>query len=166
MTKTEATNAYNQIKNELVISSTNSSKLHLVFNPRLKRAFGRCNVSGKIELSSHFVANGSEADILDTLRHEIAHFVAYCRTGRLAHCRTWKNIFLSMGGSGEVTSTKKGLPERRWGIACSGCGDILGLRHKRAMKLYGKFGTCCRKPLVWADMHAISKAVETVIGKR
>jgi len=168
MTQQEARKIYNSLKNEFCsdLSREEFAKIHLTFNSRLKKSFGRCSVYGEIELSSHFVQNGSEEDIVDTIKHELAHYIAYCRTGRLGHCRVWKNIFLSMGGSGRAKSKKKGLPAMKYGIVCTECCSIVGKRHVRRIKLQGYRSNCCKKPLEWIDLASLEAIVQKVKAKR
>lgn len=168
MTRQEARKIYNSLKNEFCsdLLPEQFGLIHLTFNKRLRSSFGRCSIHGEIELSLHFVQNGSEEDIIDTIKHELAHFIAYCQTGRLAHCRTWKRVFLTMGGSGAVKSKKKGLPQAKHGIACTECGSIVGKRHVRKLKLAGYKSNCCKKELVWVDMKVLDAIVQKVKAKR
>jgi predicted SprT family Zn-dependent metalloprotease len=168
MTQQQVKKIYNLLKSKFCsdLNPEQFAKIHLTFNKRLKKSFGRCSIHGEIELSSHFVQNGSEEDIIDTIKHELAHFIAYCKTGRLGHCRTWKRIFLAMGGTGEVKSRKKGLPSQKYGIACTECGHICGTRHVRKLELRRFTSKCCKKPLAWVDMHALEAIVCKVKAKR
>lgn len=71
------------------------------FNDR-KRALGLCSPRNRtIYLSSWFLdnANREMSGWENTMIHEIAHAINHHLGGR-GHDRQWRNIFLSMGGSG------------------------------------------------------------------
>jgi len=73
----------------------------LKFNNRLTRALGRCLFSKNIiELQSRFVKENSEAMVLDTIRHEIAHALAGHKAG---HGYEWKLWAIKVGANPEAT---------------------------------------------------------------
>lgn len=64
-------------------------------------------VSGKIVIDSRFVEygnNGHEAELLDTIRHELAHLIAETfntKKKHVWHGQAWKDIHDAIGGNGE-----------------------------------------------------------------
>jgi len=73
----------------------------LKFNNRLTRALGRCLfVQKTIELQTRFVKENSEAVVLDTIRHEIAHALAGHKAG---HGYEWKMWAVKVGANPEAT---------------------------------------------------------------
>lgn len=66
------------------------------FNNR-KRAAGICSYRRRtVELSKHLTSLADEADVLETILHEIAH--ALCP--RQGHNSVWKRKLLEIGGNG------------------------------------------------------------------
>lgn len=73
----------------------------LKFNNRLTRALGRCLFSkNTIELQTRFVKENTEAMVLDTIRHEIAHALAGHKAG---HGYEWKMWAIKVGANPEAT---------------------------------------------------------------
>jgi predicted SprT family Zn-dependent metalloprotease len=75
-------------------------------NPRLNRALGRfiyneMTVGGrkkytfKIDISGRF--NEVSAQFIDTVRHEIAHFIAFTSFEDMSHGPQWKKIAMDLG---------------------------------------------------------------------
>ena len=68
---------------------------------------GGKTVSGKIVIDSRFVEycdNGHEAELLDTLRHELAHLIAETLNTKKKHVwhgQAWKDIHEAIGGNGQ-----------------------------------------------------------------
>jgi len=65
-------------------------------------------VTGKIVVDSRFVEyglNGNQAELIDTLRHELAHLIADTfnskKTRSVWHGTAWQDICKAIGGSGE-----------------------------------------------------------------
>lgn len=74
----------------------------LKFNNRLTRALGRCVFNKKtIELQTRFVKENSEAVVLNTIRHEIAHALAGYKAG---HGREWRMWAIKVGANPEATA--------------------------------------------------------------
>ena len=69
----------------------------LAFNRR-KRALGLCNYTKKtIELSVYFIKNATYAQVVETVKHELAHAL----TPGDGHGRAWKAVYMGMGGNGQ-----------------------------------------------------------------
>lgn len=63
-----------------------------------KTRFGRCEfVRRRITLSKVPTRANSEADVLDTILHEIAHALEWIRHGTHGHKRLWKLICMEIG---------------------------------------------------------------------
>ena len=70
-----------------------------------KKAFGLCRYRHKhIQLSRILTAAGDEQRVLQTILHEIAHVIAYEQHGKRGHCKVWKSVCLSLGGTGRTTT--------------------------------------------------------------
>lgn len=100
---------------------------------RSKRTLGRCVYSRHtIELSVHFVARNNEAEILDTLLHEIAHALVGPGHG---HDRVWKSKCLELGAQPRACVAAD-MPTGRWRASCGSCGAQFH-RHRRPRTLTG-----------------------------
>lgn len=116
MTDIEKLNKVEEIAKDLIFNTTwcinttngvrkiNISDLNYTFrfNNRLTRVLGRCNYTTKIiELSTKYtLANYDNIAVIeDTIRHEIAHAIAYILFGEKArgHGRYWKHVAVEVG---------------------------------------------------------------------
>ncbi|MFW6058814.1 MAG: SprT-like domain-containing protein [Phycisphaeraceae bacterium] len=82
-----------------------------------------------IKLSRHLVALNDEAEVRETILHEIAHAIAGVRNG---HNEVWKSVCRRIGAkpqrlAGETVATV----EPRYTIVCGRCDRSLGKRHRR-----------------------------------
>jgi predicted SprT family Zn-dependent metalloprotease len=121
---------------------------------RARRRAGVChypNVArpGRIGLSVHFVDRNSEAEIRDTILHEIAHALA----GPLAgHGPAWQAICLRIGARPERCYGEHiDMPKGRWQARCPNCQRDHH-RHKRPRSLTGYHCRKCgpqRGQIVW-----------------
>ena len=95
---------------------------------------------GTVRLSRHLLTAGTDAQIEDTLRHEIAHAVAYVRHGRkaLGHGPLWRAVAREVEAAPRATC-REGLdlpaPHQ---LVCERCGATVGLyrRPKHAASAY------------------------------
>ncbi len=81
------------------------------------RTLGQCNYTDKtIAINRDYVKSAENSDILNTILHEIAHAIAYCRYGcSQGHNNNWKSICVEIGanprrvykGSVKLTFAKK-----------------------------------------------------------
>jgi predicted SprT family Zn-dependent metalloprotease len=87
----------------------------MVFNPRLRRSLGRCHYAKKhIELCPKYVACNAEAQVKDTILHEIAH--ALCPGHN--HDSVWKATAKRIGADGErFANSEKVIPKRKYTLA-------------------------------------------------
>jgi predicted SprT family Zn-dependent metalloprotease len=108
------------------------------FNWR-KRSMGLCVFGNRrIEISVHFVKRNAQAEILDTLLHEIAH----ASVGPdHAHDAVWKNKCVEIGAR-PVRCGDAEMPEGRWQAGCKGCGKQFQ-RHRRPKRMRGWFCRGC-----------------------
>jgi predicted SprT family Zn-dependent metalloprotease len=125
------------------------------FNKNLRRA-GVCfypgrTRPGRIELSVHFVQLNTEADIRDTILHEIAHALTGPHHG---HDDLWKATCVRIGARPErcYDSDQIVMPRGKWIGECQGCRKKY-FRHRRPRTLVGWHCRGCGKergPLVWS----------------
>lgn len=89
------------------------------FNRR-KQALGLCNYTDKrIELSSLFVVRNGEEEVIDTVRHEIAHALAGRKAG---HGPTWISICHRIGAIPKSTCNTAVMPPGTFQARCPTCG--------------------------------------------
>jgi predicted SprT family Zn-dependent metalloprotease len=122
---------------------------HFAFNHRA-RACGLCNYTKKtVELSGPYVDLNDESEVLDTIKHEIAHALSGAKAG---HGRVWRNWAKLVGANAERLAPKTvRMPKGAWQAHCPVCNARFD-RHRapaKRMKLYcGKCGP--KAPLVFA----------------
>jgi len=121
------------------------------FNNR-KRALGLCNYRYKeISLSKHLIESGSREFKMweNTMIHEIAHAFAYTKFGESGHGRLWKDLFISLGGDGNRTSSDVEYgdllekPVSKYTLICDNCGKHRPSYKKR--KRACACPDCCKK---------------------
>lgn len=94
-----------------------------------KRRFGCCKYGSKqITLSKHLVELNSEAQVRNTILHEIAHAL----TPGQHHNHVWKRKAREIGCTGDrcYSSVEVETPEAMYIAVCQGCG----FTHKRHKK--------------------------------
>lgn len=95
-----------------------------------RRTLGLCRYTEKtIELSTHFVLKNDEAQVRDTVLHEIAHAIAGYRAG---HGMAWKMACVRVGARPERTCATADMPKGRWKARCGGC-DTVHHRHRKPL---------------------------------
>lgn len=114
------------------------------FNNR-KRAMGLCvypagGVAGRIELSRHFVEGNEEAEVLDTILHEVAHALAGEGTG---HGPRWQEWCLKVGAR-PVRCGSANMPAGKWQAACPACGKLY-FWHRKPKYRTGYYCRLCGK---------------------
>lgn len=96
---------------------------------RAKRGMGLCRYREKrIELSIHFVLRNDEAEVRDTILHEIAHALAGPRAG---HGEAWKRKCVEIGATPQRCGVAA-MPAGRWRATCPTCGREHH-RHRRPL---------------------------------
>lgn len=82
-----------------------------------------------IKLSRHLVSLNDEAEVRDTILHEIAHAIAGLHHGHDEH---WKAICRRIGARPErLAGERVAVVEPRYLIVCGMCGKTLAKRHRR-----------------------------------
>lgn len=104
---------------------------------------GTCNYTNKfIGISRYHIQYGTDEEILDTIRHEIAHALVGPGYGHGL-------IFQAMTRKlGTTSASKKKVTQsspRQWEMICSCCGFTIARRHRRMSirKLRRKFHVAC-----------------------
>jgi predicted SprT family Zn-dependent metalloprotease len=112
----------------------------------------------ELRLSKHLIRMNDEAEVLDTIRHEIAHILTdrsahdyeellrrKRRGGALVHGPEWKRMARLLGANPEATSRTATMPEPAYRLVCGCCGAVLLRRHKRSRSYLRKsHGPCGR----------------------
>ncbi len=121
------------------------------FNRR-KRDMGICYAPhrgrpGRIQLSIYYVHKNSEADIRDTILHEIAHALVGQPHG---HDDVWKAKCIEIGAN-PTRCGKAEMPVGNWRAICPGC-QVKFHRHRRPKRLTGSYCRNCgpvKGQIVW-----------------
>lgn len=119
---------------------------------RAKRQMGVCrypvrNRPGRIELSVHLVVRNEEAEIRDTILHEIAHALVGPQHG---HDDVWKAKCIEIGAAPKRCGQAV-MPIGKWQAACPGCQKSFH-RHRKPVRRTGFFCAACgpeRGTIVW-----------------
>lgn len=110
-----------ELMNEFGLSdwkfSFNNSKRRLGLT-RFPRPGSNC---GTIELSRHFVALNDNKTVEETIRHEIAHALAFISSGEIGHGRAWKRACELTGATSVVLATNVKMPSGKWFSQCQNC---------------------------------------------
>lgn len=111
------------------------------FDRAVRRA-GQCRGRNKtITLSAHYVARNDEAEVKDTILHEIAHALAGCRNG---HNHIWRQVCLQIGAKPErCYDDSVDMPKGVWKAWCGVCARPHHRHRQSRRKLY--CGQCCRR---------------------
>lgn len=132
-------------------------------NGRLTTTLGRVSyksvndvvVPTSIEFSKHFIENATDDEILDTIKHEMAHWLAATASGEAhGHDAYWKQWCIKIGAKPErcykieeMSKDAVKTREAKYKIYCQKCGQLIGTR-TRACKLikYPNLFTssCCK----------------------
>lgn len=116
------------------------------FNNR-KRGMGLCvfpkiqqGREGRIELSRHLVERNDEAEVLDTILHEIAHALAGHKAGHGPVWRSWCGIV----GANPQRCGNADMPAGKWQATCPGCSKVYH-RHRKPKYVTGYYCRLCGK---------------------
>jgi predicted SprT family Zn-dependent metalloprotease len=103
---------------------------------RSKVRFGKCNYGRReISLSQFLVALNDEADVKETILHEIAHALAPPRAG---HGPAWRAIATSIGCNARRCYGEEVVqPSPKYKGTCPGCRRVI-YRHRRTVVACGK----------------------------
>lgn len=119
------------------------------WNPRMRSAAGRAWLEEfRIEINPK-LKKISRNEVDRTLRHELAHLLAWHRTGKMriqAHGKEWQLACRELGIPGESATHRLPLPVRRHRrkhrYRCRSCGRIVLRVHE--IKRPTACGRCCR----------------------
>lgn len=104
---------------------------------------------GRIELSRHFVSRNPEAEVLDTILHEIAHALVGPTHG---HDAVWRAKCVELGARPErCYGSQVRMPQGKWRATCPACRAEYD-RHRRPARLSGWYCRPCGQkhgPLRW-----------------
>lgn len=127
------------------------------FNDNVRRA-GVCFYPtkarpGRIELSVHYVELNDEAEVRDTILHEIAHALVGRGHG---HDAVWKAKCREIGAKPErcYDSSKVAMPSGKWRASCPGCAKLFS-RHRKPKRTAGWHCRPCgpkNGSFVWAQV--------------
>ena len=125
------------------------------FNANVRRA-GVCfyphnGEPGRVELSVHFAGRNTDAEVLDTLLHELAHALVGPGHG---HDAVWRAKCRQLGARPDACYGEDVLmPRGRWRAECPSCATAFD-RHRRPPHADGWHCRPCgpeRGKLVWRD---------------
>ncbi|MDB6138372.1 MAG: Acidic repeat-containing protein, partial [Verrucomicrobiaceae bacterium] len=119
------------------------------WNPRLRSTAGYAAYpSWRIELNPRLI--GFEGQVERTLKHELAHLIAYHRAGRRRiepHGLEWRQACADLGIAGEPAHHRLPFPrstmQRNHSYQCPACGLVVG--RVRPFKRATACLVCCRK---------------------
>jgi predicted SprT family Zn-dependent metalloprotease len=123
-----------------------------VVTDRAKRRLGICRYREKqIGLSRIHIEDDPRAAVRDTIRHEVAHALAYVRHGHRGHGPTWRRMCAVTGAEPRTTAgaaAKIAPRDYRWTGVCVLCKAAWN-RHKLTAR--ARTGRCgrCHGTIVW-----------------
>lgn len=102
---------------------------------RRKRCFGLCYYNtpvrrGRIELSV-YILNHDEAEILETLLHEIAHAITWREYGHTGHGPAWKAVCRRIGCKPKRCAEKQLTDKYKYTAVCPTCSHKYA-RHRKS----------------------------------
>ncbi len=129
-------------------------RVRVKWNSRLQTTAGRAHYrESRIELNPLLITASGVAEIERTLKHELAHLVAYERCGKIQRRRLqphgveWQQACNDLGIPGEARCHELELPgrtvRRKFAYSCPACGETI----KRVKRLKGHVAcyACCRQ---------------------
>jgi predicted SprT family Zn-dependent metalloprotease len=153
MEEYEATKFFNDllIENDLPI-------IPLKINGKLKNVLGQIIISKskkiaeRIEISKIYLKNGTDEEIIDTIKHEIAHYIHYIICGYTNHDMDWQKIAEKLGIKSKRTK-KIENDFFKYHIVCSKCGKMMVKKHRITRIFINKvenkrlISSCCYEKL-------------------
>jgi predicted SprT family Zn-dependent metalloprotease len=97
-----------------------------VFKPG-RKWLGMCRFpiegQGEIQLNLEYVEARPREIVEDTIRHEIAHALAYCNCRHTGHGKPWKEACVLTGARPERLAHRSQTVLGPWQARCKGCGE-------------------------------------------
>ncbi|MFA9478152.1 SprT-like domain-containing protein [Phycisphaerales bacterium AB-hyl4] len=107
---------------------------------RPDRHTGQVGVVRTIRLSQHLVQLNGEAEVRDTILHEIAHALAGLEHGHDAH---WQAVCRRVGAKPQrLADATVRTPIARYQVVCGRCRRVLATRHRRASRRWLQRAYC------------------------
>lgn len=107
------------------------------------RRLGMCNHTKRvISLGIHATTVNTEAQVLNTILHEIAHALV---GGSHNHDMVWRLTCIEIGGDGERCSTIAVKAPAKYKISCQNCLAVFGF-YRRPRVLNNLAGAWCNGP--------------------
>ena len=109
----------------------------------------------ELRLSRHLIALNDESEVLDTIRHEIAHILSdrsantleafreRKQNGGMPHGPEWRRMARNVGARPEATCSTATMPAPAFRLVCGCCGTVLQTAHRRNRKTLLKSHTRC-----------------------
>ncbi|PAP74164.1 SprT-like domain-containing protein [Rubrivirga marina] len=129
---------------------------------RARKRLGVCRVRDKrVTLSSHLARTLPEAEVEDTVRHEIAHALDAERRGRTNHDRTWKALARRCGAKPErcYSGDLPDDPAAPYVATCPSCDATLGRYREPATPLRCRACAPAGRPAYLRVVHRASGRV-------
>lgn len=126
-----------------------STKVHVLWNPKLRSTAGYAKWPlWRIELNPKL--NNFPGEVDRTLKHELAHLIAYARAGKRrieAHGVEWRQACVDLGIPNESARHSLPLPRtqqtKRWIYQCPQC--LTKIERVRRFNRYCACLACCKK---------------------
>lgn len=136
---------------ELNVPVESNGRLRTTFGRVKYRTEGRKCIPERIEFSEN-VLSGDEAFLMDTLKHEMAHYIVMKKTGENhGHDRLWKEEAARLGCRPRATVRNADIDiERepyRYEVICKSCGKVIGYYRRQSKVTKNPFkyrSNCCK----------------------
>lgn len=141
---------------------------------RGKRTLGTCHwkrgPDGKafvshISLSSYLILLNDEAEVRETMLHEIAHALVGHKHG---HDIVWKLKAIEIGASPSRLAHGVKMPEGKFAAVCPRCKEVVGTRHRRSRNMNRQIHRACGTRVIWVSNcpSEIDRAMESPIPEK
>lgn len=133
---------------ELELVRWDLSTVQIEISAKMRATLGQAHFfnNGKprlLKLSEYHVRDSSDFEVLDTIRHEIAHFLAGWETG---HDHVWKRFCRLVGARPVRCATFSASTRWQWVIYCNTCQMMIaGFHGKPRRNLRTLFCKQCRE---------------------
>lgn len=124
-----------------------ADKLVIRWNTRMRSAAGRANLTEwTVEMNPKLIAFG-EDEVVTTIRHELAHLVAWRRDRHRGHGEPWRQACADLGIPHESVTHSLPLPRRQqrrnYRYSCTKCE--YSFDRVRKVKRQSACAKCCRE---------------------